>query len=44
MALAQATPGFVTDLGSRLVAMSSEPGSDLELDLSYLETQSDFDN
>lgn len=44
MALAQATPGFVADLGSRLVAMFSEPGSALELDLSYLETRSDSDN
>lgn len=44
MALEQATPGFVTDLSTRLVAMFSEPGSDLELDLSYLATQSDTDN
>ncbi|WP_127559640.1 hypothetical protein [Saccharospirillum alexandrii] len=44
MALEKATPGFVADLGSRLVAMFSEPGSALELDLSYLETRSDTNN
>lgn len=44
MALEQATPGFVMDLGFRLIAMFGEPESEFELDMSYLDTQPDSDN
>lgn len=33
MALEQATPGFVMDLGFRLIAMFGEPDSEFELDM-----------
>lgn len=44
LALEQATPGFVMDLGFRLITMFGEPDSEFELDLGYLDTQPDSVN